>query len=877
MIGDTAKATTDDVKDTPIGTFVAPGSGSRATKRRNARRKIRQKMLEKGKNGLPEAANLTTNQADQEHLEKEALEAKRQALLGAMFDGTEISTKVDTLAESVSFPSQPNALDESPHATHDLILGQVDGAELPVETNQIQEISQFQAVDDDSELQTQGSPDESLTKTQARRNRLDTASSRRLIFGSLGLRAPKSKQEEDDLRNRLRPKAKESQRQAQQQNEVESDKQAIDYDKSWRDHVVLKAVECCHDNIELSTPPFPFVQRWDPQQQGTYGGSWGKRRGGKDKRRKRNNSQYYQEYKDFNNYDFDHESFQENFQEPETPTQAAVNQQILQDAGRYPSASQLPKGLDLPELPSDLSKCETLSAVTAKEGSIVAFKQMEMSEKTNWCPIISPFRTAKIDRVLQNGSIALVLASRDVPFKNRKYDPKTGQRLYDKFEMPGDDDDEDEDDAHLELSLLDMIEPKLIIGGSASEQKSSETSEAQTKHNHVPVAPNPTVEEDEDRHFVDLVGPGSRSTTNLQRGGDRSEPRHKSAQLEKEMSESTRQEYSVLIRDAGFRSEVATDVSDGLIHGSEPIPREGHYALGFKSDIGEVNKFSTQVQEPAMEKGLSFETFDETTDPHASLGQGIPQSSSQYNVASDDIVTTSKLSSPQEAQEISALDFEQDELMPEDEFSDQVKNTDPELFPTSNESYKIPPTSSPPPVDFQKPKRESRSKKKKRSSPINGDSSFPSPGYLLSQPIPRMRREDEEWDAEYFPPSTTSAGNSRLTRKNNKRSTRQTMPSVQDAPSVSDDDDDMVKAPKKRKSPQNHSLGLDGANDPSSPPESEVDINLPSLDSNSGSEDDSPGRGRELPRGPGWVSKKKSLPKQKGQKKRVFSRTRSNV
>jgi hypothetical protein len=36
-------------------------------------------------------------------------------------------------------------------------------------------------------------------------------------------------------------------------------------DDSWLQRIDLRAVECCEEGIELSTPPFPFYHRWDPE------------------------------------------------------------------------------------------------------------------------------------------------------------------------------------------------------------------------------------------------------------------------------------------------------------------------------------------------------------------------------------------------------------------------------------------------------------------------------------------------------------------------------------------------------------------------------------------------------------------------------------
>jgi hypothetical protein len=62
---------------------------------------------------------------------------------------------------------------------------------------------------------------------------------------------------------------------------------AEDAQSNWRDKIVYRAVECVEDGVELSEPPFPFVQRWDPQQQFTK-----KQRNGRSKRKDRDNEQY---------------------------------------------------------------------------------------------------------------------------------------------------------------------------------------------------------------------------------------------------------------------------------------------------------------------------------------------------------------------------------------------------------------------------------------------------------------------------------------------------------------------------------------------------------------------------------------------------------
>jgi hypothetical protein len=36
-------------------------------------------------------------------------------------------------------------------------------------------------------------------------------------------------------------------------------------DDSWRERIDLRAVECCDHRVQLSAPPCPFRQCWDPQ------------------------------------------------------------------------------------------------------------------------------------------------------------------------------------------------------------------------------------------------------------------------------------------------------------------------------------------------------------------------------------------------------------------------------------------------------------------------------------------------------------------------------------------------------------------------------------------------------------------------------------
>ena len=87
-----------------------------------------------------------------------------------------------------------------------------------------------------------------------------------MLFGSLGMRTPKTKKDEEETRRKLAAKfsaigkkpAPVSQEQAE---EVEVGEDESDGD--WQNKLVVRAVECVYPEIKLTAPPYPFVQRWD--------------------------------------------------------------------------------------------------------------------------------------------------------------------------------------------------------------------------------------------------------------------------------------------------------------------------------------------------------------------------------------------------------------------------------------------------------------------------------------------------------------------------------------------------------------------------------------------------------------------------------------
>ena len=405
-------------------------------------------------------------------------------------------------------------------------------------------------------------------ESQHRRSKLDMSGAKRMVFGSLGLRTPKTKEDEIKTREKLmrdvRP-AKEPH--VSEQTGFVEDIAAAAGDESWKDKIDLRAVECCYEGIELSTPPFPFVQRWDPQQRGHNMGNGKKRKG---KKRKRNNNDYYDDSSSNRknkvvrlceddryeqeadseqsiakaNAEGDDQGLMHNERNEDS---IKANQQLLHET-EDASADTLVEVQkthdltnDLPTLPQDMSICSSLTLEKAIKGNIVAFKQLEMSAETNWQPKISEYRTAIVDEILDDGTLSMTLAKRDQPLKNIQYNAQTGERLYSKFEMPGYGDEDSEDrNGKLEISFDELISPVLVEAVSQKGNQDRILEGQDDYHLNGKALTEDAPDTDAGPHGLSHDGPIHQVSNNAA-----AEP-----------SEEARQEISELIRDAGWTSSI---------------------------------------------------------------------------------------------------------------------------------------------------------------------------------------------------------------------------------------------------------------------------------------------------------------------------------
>ncbi|OAA34609.1 hypothetical protein NOR_08367 [Metarhizium rileyi] len=323
-----------------------------------------------------------------------------------------------------------------------------------------------------NKTQTLGNPHQispARNDTSERRTRVDMGAGRRMLFGALGLKNPKSRADEERIKESLmkdikplnNAKISEVDNGRIIQEPVEDD---VNPD-AWKTKITYRAVECCHEGMLLSEPPFPFVQRWDPQQQ--YGSM---------RKRKRESEAYYDDSHVEKGPSMSGKAAELSDKESDAKTRGSTTR------GRDPFGNRV-NGMkraggesqeapdngsngfddktDLPALPEDLNSLATLEKGAAKEGMMITWKQCIMSKATQWQPVIASIT----GEVLPGGtetSLEVRLALRDRERKEKIYDER-GQRVYDKFEVPDFEEDEEEpDDGRRVVSWDEMIEPKIM-------------------------------------------------------------------------------------------------------------------------------------------------------------------------------------------------------------------------------------------------------------------------------------------------------------------------------------------------------------------------------------------------------------------------------
>ncbi|KAB5525650.1 hypothetical protein GE09DRAFT_1152107 [Coniochaeta sp. 2T2.1] len=453
----------------------APGEGLSKTKLRNARRKL---ALKAKKAAAAAAARTSASPAVPSlvgEVTKETVQTddseflkRKQALL-------------EKLANNNAEPASCEPNDQSTTLQADTIMNGT-------------EVASAQATPEQP-LATDGVAE---TSSQ-RRSRLDVGAGRRMLFASLGLRNPKTKADEDKIRGDLmkgvRPlvnhritetPATENGKTAEAENALAEPEEEEEDAQAWRSRINYRAVECVQEGIELSEPPFPFIQRWDPQQQN----AWRDRRGGKGKRKQRNQTEFYEDDSTLpgakkqrvNHVDHDDSFADESFAPddsfaPETNgtrhEEAELNyDDILEVVSNKPATEQPSQRTDmddLPSIPKDLTRLSPLTLDEAKPGMVITWKQMVFSKATNWAPQVLDLTAVIVSIDAASEELRVVLARRDreLDGKEKVFDEE-GNRVYDRFDAPDDDEDDDTEgntEGYRTIQHSDMTDPRIILTG----------------------------------------------------------------------------------------------------------------------------------------------------------------------------------------------------------------------------------------------------------------------------------------------------------------------------------------------------------------------------------------------------------------------------
>lgn len=439
------------------GVFTAPGRGSTRTKNSNRRKKLRQRLQKlKALGELTAEANFDdlreweakhgkrplTELEDLESLggprarEQSTIEIERQKLIDYIATG---GIDIDGWSEKENIPPRyPNG--------------------KPNEGEVFEDIVSKTAADEAQAEREAAGEDEKASPTAIKRRKLDLSSTKRLLFGSLGVRTPKSKKDEEALRTKLAgardkylPKATENPAAA----EVDAED---DIDENWQKKIILSATECVFDDIKLAVPPFPFQQRWDADASYEI-----RQRRNNGKRSKKRKERDWQNDADTSWYDGAGD---------DANGDTTLNYYDAPSTIEKEDQTSKPNGddfEDLPTIPTDPSLLPALREGEATAGAIIAFKQLDVSKATNWQPQVSEYKVAKVDEVLDNGSLNLVLAKRDRDTSKAAEVDEHGVRTYSSFEMP-DEDEGTEDDGFRNLPFIDLMEPKLLRPAGTSQQ-----------------------------------------------------------------------------------------------------------------------------------------------------------------------------------------------------------------------------------------------------------------------------------------------------------------------------------------------------------------------------------------------------------------------
>ncbi|KAF2864805.1 hypothetical protein BDV95DRAFT_588055 [Massariosphaeria phaeospora] len=215
----------------------------------------------------------------------------------------------------------------------------------------------------------------------------------------------------------------------------------------WKSRVNLSAFECWKEEVELSVPPFPFKQHWDPVSKSMM---------------KNNNNKKKKKNKKGGRNDMPRDSIDENpehiildyddapaAEKPESDASEAIESQLMQDVETAAKSDNVP-------LPEDVESLPALAPADLKVGATIVCKVWAINHE-KFTPEISEFQTAIVESEGDSGNgggiIRLKLAQQGLP---GWADPNV-RKTADKFGIA-----DDEDDGVWEGAFTELVEPKLL-------------------------------------------------------------------------------------------------------------------------------------------------------------------------------------------------------------------------------------------------------------------------------------------------------------------------------------------------------------------------------------------------------------------------------
>ncbi|KAK7510391.1 uncharacterized protein IWZ02DRAFT_457125 [Phyllosticta citriasiana] len=448
------------------GIHAPPGGGMQKTQTRNRRRRD-QKLLRRlqGDGVLPPTATLATLREFQSYtdvsfrptVDQDSVPLAEDAIEWEAARNAEDGNYADVDANAIA-DLERNAAQSENEVDNEASANSGKGQNVQLERLRRKLLGDLESMDVD-----QSQPASSTTTStvadatpgkpaglKSRRARIDIASTRRHLFSALGVRAPRDKEEEDKLRESYKQaSAPRKVKEPQPEPEVEEDEQDTPdpTSDSYKAKLEVTAFECTNpDNVEqISAPPYPFEQRWDPallkycddDRVDRAEGPRGKKRKRKNKRQSETYGDEAAENEVSLNYD-------------EEQGDGAAESQLLQEEHDANETE------DLPLPPADLTTLKGLEKDDVVPGTVIVYQRMEFSAETGWTPSLVQRTAEVIDG--DDFGVRLLLAKRDRAQKEVQYDWK-GKRLYEKFEMEHDD---EEDPNVVECPLMELIDPKVV-------------------------------------------------------------------------------------------------------------------------------------------------------------------------------------------------------------------------------------------------------------------------------------------------------------------------------------------------------------------------------------------------------------------------------